>query len=99
MTRVVYAQDGRSGWTWQVHHLSDFNFERLNPNIEGAPIYWNGDKLWPKPVGAIVVKECDEIKHSEYKLKYMGSCGEMHETFSDFINCKSCLHFEAKEDQ
>lgn len=51
----MMARDDLSGWTWTLRELSDFNFNRLNPEISGAPIYFNGDRVWPKPAPGITL--------------------------------------------
>lgn len=51
----VYARDSKSVLTWLVLPLSDFDFSRLNKEIVGAPIYYNGDQIWPSPSDGISV--------------------------------------------
>lgn len=52
---TVYAKCDKSGWTWRVLPLSEFNFDRLNHDITGAPRYHCQDRLWPAPVSGISV--------------------------------------------
>lgn len=49
------ARDGHSGWTRVMLPLSNHNFDRLDPNLTGFPVYFNGDRVWPKPGPGITV--------------------------------------------
>ncbi len=53
--KEVYGRDDKSGWTWKMWPLADFNFNRLNHDIEGMPIYFNQDRVWPKPTAGATV--------------------------------------------
>ena len=58
----LYWKDLKSGWLREILPLSAENFDRLNHELVGVPVYHNEGRVWPRCCDGIEI-----ITHAELR--------------------------------